>query len=269
MPVMLYDDGNHKCIAFSDLVTCGDEAEQDSEYQVCDGVQATQFLIINNDHAALIDPGGNLTYTRLYMAISQYIAPKNLDYVIASHQDPDIVASLNKWLVGTSCKVIVPELWRRFVPHFCSPGATKGRLYGIPDQGMDIEIGGAAIKAVPAHFLHSEGNFHFYDPISKILFTGDLGASMVHETLCAKPVENFKQHVRTMEGFHRRYMNANKVLRYWVNMVRGMDVDMIVPQHGAVFKGKSINEFLDWLENLECGTDIFTQDHYRVPGHAA
>ncbi|NIT56026.1 MAG: hypothetical protein GWN00_07240, partial [Aliifodinibius sp.] len=58
MPVMLYDDGNHKCIAFSDLVTCGDEAEQDSEYQVCDGVQATQFLIINNDHAALIDPGG-------------------------------------------------------------------------------------------------------------------------------------------------------------------------------------------------------------------
>ncbi len=270
MPVMLYDDGNHKCIAFSDLVTCGDEWEEDSEYQVCDSVQATQFLVINNEHAALIDPGGNLTYSRLYMAISQYVAPKNLDYVIASHQDPDIVASLNKWLVGTKCKVIVPELWKRFVPHFCNPGATKGRLFGIPDQGMNIEIGGTILQALPAHFLHSEGNFHFYDRISRILFTGDLGASMVHDSLCAKPVENFEQHVRTMEGFHRRYMNANKVLRYWVNMVRSLDVNMIVPQHGAVFQGeKAINQFLDWLENLQCGTDIFTQDNYKVPSHAA
>ncbi len=29
---------------------------------------------------------------------------KQLDYVVASHQDPDIVASVNKWLVGTDCK---------------------------------------------------------------------------------------------------------------------------------------------------------------------
>ncbi|NIV31571.1 MAG: MBL fold metallo-hydrolase, partial [Anaerolineae bacterium] len=41
-----------------------------------------------------------------------------LDYVIASHQDPDVVSSLNRWLVGTDCQVIVPEIWRRFIPHF-------------------------------------------------------------------------------------------------------------------------------------------------------
>lgn len=268
MPITLYDDGNHKCIAFADLVTCGEETHNDDDDLTCDSIQSTQFLIINNEHAALIDPGGNLTYTRLFMGISQYVFPKNLDYVIASHQDPDIVASLNKWLVSTNCKVIVPELWKRFVPHFCSPGATKGRLLGIPDSGMDIEIGGAAFKALPAHFLHSEGNFHFYDPISRILFTGDLGASMVDEIQCAQPIENFEQHVRSMEGFHRRYMSANKVLRYWVDMVRGLDLDMIVPQHGAAFQGESINQLLDWLENLECGTDIFTQDNYKVPGYA-
>ena len=32
--------------------------------------------------------------TRLFMAISDYLNAKNLDYVIASHQDPDIVAYL-------------------------------------------------------------------------------------------------------------------------------------------------------------------------------
>lgn len=269
MPVTLYDDGNHKCIAFSDLVTGNSDGGGVDEGEACDSVQATQFLIINNKHAALIDPGGNLTYSRLFLGISKYVAPKNLDAVIASHQDPDIVASLNKWLVSTSCKVIVPELWKRFVPHFCNPGATRGRLEGIPDEGMDIEIGGAIIKALPAHFLHSEGNFHFYDPVSRILFTGDVGASMVDDVQCAKPVENFEMHIRSMEGFHRRYMNSNKVLRYWVNMVRELDLDMIVPQHGAAFKGsESIENFLSWLESLECGTDIFTQDNYKVPGLA-
>ncbi len=57
MPITLYDDGNHKCIAFSDLVTCGEGTHDDDEDLACDSVQSTQFLIINNEHAALIDPG--------------------------------------------------------------------------------------------------------------------------------------------------------------------------------------------------------------------
>ncbi|MCK9531316.1 MAG: MBL fold metallo-hydrolase [Gammaproteobacteria bacterium] len=269
MPITLFDNGTHKCIAFPDLVSC-DSDEKAGEGSACESVQANQFLIVNNEHAALIDPGGNLTYTRLFMGISDYVFPKNLDYVIASHQDPDIVASLNKWLVGTGCKVVVPKLWKRFVPHFCSPGATKGRLIGIPDEGMDIEIGGAAFKAIPAHFLHSEGNFHFYDPVSRILFTGDVGASLVSDDLCGKPVKDFDAHLKTMEPFHRRYMASNKVCRYWVNMVRKLDVDMIVPQHGSLFQGSAmVGRFLDWFENLQCGTDLLTQGNYRVPGLAA
>ncbi|MEW8317809.1 MAG: hypothetical protein AB2660_07735 [Candidatus Thiodiazotropha sp.] len=35
-----------------------------------EAVQANQFLIYDHQHAALIDPGGELTYSRLFMAIS-------------------------------------------------------------------------------------------------------------------------------------------------------------------------------------------------------
>jgi len=49
-------------------------------------------------------------------------------------------------------------------------------------------------------------------------------------------------------------------------MVRQLDVEMIVPQHGARFEGKvMVNRFLDWIENLQCGVDIMTQDNYRAP----
>jgi flavorubredoxin len=79
-------------------------------------------------------------------------------------------------------------------------------------------------------------------------------------------VEALRAHIPHMEGFHRRYMGSNKACRLWANMARGLDMDFLVPQHGCYFKGKvAINAFLDWIEKLECGIDLFTQDNYRIP----
>jgi flavorubredoxin len=68
-----------------------------------------------------------------------------------------------------------------------------------------------------------------------------------------------------MEGFHRRYMAANKICRLWADMVRELEPAMIVPQHGGHFAGEQINEFLDWISRLECGIDLMDSRHYRVP----
>lgn len=252
MAVELYNDGNHKCIAFYDLVSG-------------EGVQANQFLVVNGEHSALLDPGGDLIYNDLFMQSYKYLFTKNLEFVIGSHQDPDIISSLNKWLVGSDCKVIVPGIWSRFIPHFAPPGKSRERLIGIPDCGMDIRLGNAVLKAIPAHFLHSEGNFQFYDPISKILFSGDLGASILDKNE-SMPVTNFAAHVPFMEGFHRRYMSSNKVCRFWVKMARQLELEWIVPQHGRPFRGtEMINNLLNWIEELECGVDLMTQGHYQLP----
>jgi len=48
-------------------------------------------------------------------------------------------------------------------------------------------------------------------------------------------------------------------------MARGLDISMIVPQHGRAMTGKAIPQFIDWIENLQCGVDLMTQDNYRVP----
>lgn len=253
MSVELYNDGGHVCVCFRELVS-GEDA-----------VQANQFMIFDHNHAALIDPGGDLTYSRLFMAVSKYINPKELDYVIASHQDPDIVASLSKWLVGTDAKIVVPQLWERFIPHFTRPGKLEGRVIGMPDQGMNLQVGDIQLKAIPAHFLHAEGNFQFYDPRSRILFSGDLGANLSPNELLNKPVKKLDEVLPTMEPFHRRYMNSNKVCRLWANMVRGLDIKMLVPQHGRSFEGKAIGQFIDWIEQLECGIDLMEQSNYRVP----
>ena len=99
---VLYDDGTHKCISFTSLVKG-------------EGVQANQFLIIDHERAAVLDPGGDLTYVPLTMELNKYTRLTNLDFVMASHQDPDIITSMPRWLVYTEAKVVASKLWARFL----------------------------------------------------------------------------------------------------------------------------------------------------------
>lgn len=255
---ILFDNGSHKCISFTSLVKG-------------EGIQANQFLIIDNKRAAVLDPGGDLTYVPLTMEVNKYTRLTNLDYVMASHQDPDIITSMPRWLVYTDARVVASKLWARFLPHLNSAfmndrmkGNWVDRLIELPDEGQVIPLGESSIIAIPGHFLHSVGNFQFYDPLAKILFSGDMGASMVADA--SIPLENFEEHIPKMKGFHERYMGGNKVIRLWVNMVRGMDVEMIVPQHGSAFIGKEmVNKFLDWVETLECGMDLLDEKFFSCP----
>ena len=129
MAVELFRSGEHRCIAFNDLVR-GD-----------DGVQANQFLIIDHGQAALIDPGGALLYTPVSMAVAQYVALRDLTYVLASHQDPDVIGSADRWLMYSGAEMVCSRLWGRFVPHSVPHYVDTGgsdRFILIPDEGMEL-----------------------------------------------------------------------------------------------------------------------------------
>ena len=95
------------------------------------------------------------------------------------------------------------------MPHFGIDQLMETRLKGIPDPGMWLDLGGSEIAILPAHFPHSPGNFHVYDPQSRILYSGDLGASLGAD---GYKVLDFDAHVRFMAGFHRRYMASSVAL---------------------------------------------------------
>jgi len=256
MPTVLFENADHRCVVFNDLVR-GD-----------DGVQANQFLVQDRGQSALIDPGGALLYTPLSLALSAYVQPRDLTWIVASHQDPDIIGAVDRWLMYTRATVVCSRLWGRFVPHsvphYQAGSAGSERYLLLPDEGADIPLGASRLRALPAHFLHSVGNFSFWDPVSRILFSGDVGSSMIESGAPYEAVADFGAHVRRMEGFHRRYMASNRVARLWARMVRELQPAWIVPQHGLPFTGGSIDPFLDWLAGLECGIDLLGQQHYRA-----
>lgn len=256
MGLELFKRDKHVCVMFTDLVG-GDDGG---------AVQANQILIVDHGHGMLLDPGGTMTYNELFVSLSRYVPPKELQYVFASHQDPDIVASLQRWLTSSQTTLLVSRLWDRFVPHFCQSGKTLGRIVGIPDRGGVVTLGKAKLQILPAHFLHAEGNLQVYDPVSRILFSGDLGASIVPAARAAQFVDDLPPHLPAMTGFHRRYMVSNKVCKLWAQMARALDIEMIVPQHGAPIRGKrAVDAFIDWIAALECGIDLMSASDYRAP----
>ncbi len=246
----LYDDGTHK------VFWLGIEGADEEK-----GILTNQYLVVDGNEAAILDPGGYFIFERVYRNVVSKVKPPEVKYILYSHQDPDVVGTINLWFEEVpTAKIAISSLWVRFVPHLAVVGTD--RIIEIPDRGAEFRVGKSVISAVPSHYLHSPGNFSFYDEKSGILFSGDIGAAAFPEGEWYLFVENFRRHAEYMEGFHRRYMSSTRALRAWVRHVRKLKPKVIAPQHGAIFEGENVKNFLDWLENLEVGIDVFEKEFY-------
>ncbi|MBC6719938.1 MBL fold metallo-hydrolase [Treponema socranskii] len=242
--IVLYEDDDHK------FIWLGSE----SKYRK-GAVQTMQYLIIDHGKGVLLDPGGVHLFSRVVTAVSRFISVDKIDTIFFSHQDPDVSSGIALWLGITHAKVYISNLWIRFLPHFGIVD-TK-RIIGIPDKGMDIMLApDSRLRCIPSHFMHSPGQFGLFDERSGILFTGDIGAAVFDETNETAYVGDFNKHIPLIKDFHVRYMAANKIVRRWVEQVRILNPAMLAPQHGAIYKDENVGNFLNWLENLQCGIDL-------------
>jgi len=216
-------------------------------------VDTNQFMIISGDESIILDPGGTELFAPMLAAALKYVSIDKITHLFASHQDPDIISSLGLWdQVLPDAKLYSPWLWEGFVRHF---GMQNIEYAAIKDSGDTIRIGNIDLQFIPAHYLHSSGNFSVYDPAAKILFSGDIGAAL-EEPGTPFEVEDFNAQIDKMQFFHQRWMPSNRAKQDWIRRVRKLDIDMMVPQHGRVFRGDDIDRFLDWVEALEVGIAV-------------
>lgn len=220
-----------------------------------DVIDTNEYLILSNGKALLMDPGGTEIFPEVVTAISDYVAVEDIEVIFGSHQDPDILSSLALWLgICPTTKIYVPWVWTGFITHF---GCDKTQMVAVPDEGCEILLGGQhKVELVPAHYLHSSGNLHLYDAEAKILFSGDVGAALLPEGEEQLFVEDFDKHIKFMEGFHKRWMPSNRARDNWVERVRKLDIEMLCPQHGSIFRGEDVTRFLDWFMTLELGSAV-------------
>jgi glyoxylase-like metal-dependent hydrolase (beta-lactamase superfamily II) len=151
-------------------------------------------------------------------------------------------------------KVHVPWLWLGYVTHY----DREADFVAVPDEGMEIRFGdGGRLQLIPAHYLHSPGNFSVFDPVAKVLFSGDIGGALVPpDDRDGFTVRDFDRHVQYLTGFHQRWMGSPAARDDWIRRVRDLAPEIIVPQRGLVFTGANVDRFLNWFETLEIGLAV-------------
>ncbi len=216
-------------------------------------IDTNQYMVRTANRCLLIDPGGIELFAPMLAAVLHHAPVEEITDLFASHQDPDIISSLGLWDQALpNAKLHAAALWEGFLRHF---GCETIEYVPIPDHGGVINLGTTELQIVPAHYLHASANFHIYDPHAKILMSGDVGAALEAPGMPVF-VENFDMHVEKMRFFHQRWMPSNQAKRAWIDRVRKLDIDILAPQHGRMFKGDDVKRFLDWFEALQVGIAV-------------
>jgi len=246
--IVLFDSNNHQFILLNE-----------SEHAAENGIRSNQYLIKHHNAGVMLDPGGFGVMPRVLSELLRHIEPENIKAIMLSHQDPDIVAGIGTWIELISAPIYISRIWTRFIPHYGIKNIE--RFVGVPDEGMHCIVeNDFDLHIIPAHFLHSEGQINIYDPVSKILFSGDIGSALLSSEEEYVYVDDFEKHLPHIEWFHRRYMCANKAARAWVDTISELEIDMIAPQHGPTYRGKAVKDFLNWFKELKCGTDLLEKN---------
>lgn len=119
----LFNNGTHRNVLLEDFESGGL------------AVQSNQHVIVHGDSAMILDPGGHKIYSKVLAETFSVLGRAKLTDIFLSHQDPDIVAAVNGWLMTTDATAHVSALWIRFVPHFGLDRLVADRLKPIPDEG--------------------------------------------------------------------------------------------------------------------------------------
>jgi flavorubredoxin len=239
-PSVIFEQGSHRWIAIA----------RDPERLDC-VIDTNEYVITSAGDALITDPGGLEIFPAVFRAVGEIVDPGSISKIFSSHQDPDVISSLALWLeFNPALRCHVSALWKTFIPHF---GGNEETLVAIPDGGCEIPVGDLRLQAVPAHYLHSSGNHHLYDPVARILFSGDIGAALLGHDETDLFVKDFDRHITHAEGFHRRWMGSNSAKRDWCERAAKLSIDMLCPQHGAIYKGEDVMRFINWLDELHVG----------------
>ncbi|HSL56626.1 MAG TPA: MBL fold metallo-hydrolase [Acidimicrobiales bacterium] len=236
----LFDDGTRQWLFF------GRDPERPASV-----IDTNEYVVRHDGKALLLDPGGTEVFPEVAEAMARQFDLGEIEAIFGSHQDPDILSSLPLWIgLRPDVRVYVPWLWQGFLSHF----AIEAQFVAVPDEGGPLPLNGSRdLQMVPAHYVHSSGMFSVYDPRARLLFSADVGAALLPADDDRVFVEDFDAHVGHMEAFHRRWMPSNRAKNAWIRRVRRLDVDLMCPQHGAIFRGDDVTRFLDWFEALEVG----------------
>jgi len=215
-----------------------------------DGTSYNAYLIRGSEKTALIDTVDPAKEDELVENLKS-IGIKKLDYLISNHAEQDHSGVIAKIVeIYPETKIVTNEKCKNFLKDLLL--IPEDRFYVIKD-GDELSLGNRTLKFIFTPWVHWPETMVTYLIEDKILFSCDFfGSHYATSSLFAREGE------KLLEDAKRYYaeimMPFRKTIVKNIEKISGLDIDIIAPSHGPLYKNPSfiINAYKDWIsENVK------------------
>ena len=179
--------------------------------------------------------------------LSEFIDPKEIQYIVINHTEPDhsggLAALANKAPDATivCTEPAVDELKEMYKLH--------SRNFLVVKDGDTLDIGGKTLKFKETPYLHTAETMITYCVEDKILFPCDIFSTHVandkffNDEAGCDITDDFIGYYNAIIHPHRRYV------RTLLQAMQELDVQMIAPSHGYILR-KDVQKYIDLYATL-------------------
>jgi flavorubredoxin len=220
------------------------------------------YLVVEGDQAVLIDAGSRPDFAAVMMKILQTgISPEQIIALIYHHADPDLCGSMSNMVdicKNQELRILSEPDNNIFLSSYIER-ENRYLLKPLDEYGFSFTFGGRTLNFFKTPYAHSSGSFVTYDERTKTLFTSDLFGSLsrqwdlfIHLTddcYVCRDYDLCNSHgkycpLKDILEFHNKVIPSEKALKYAMDVIGSLDVQIIAPQHGSIFTEKKDIDFL-------------------------
>lgn len=179
---------------------------------------------------------------------------KKVDYIVINHGEQDHTGALPKVLIkypeamiltNPKCKEILQEMLH-----------IEDEKFQLVADGEEISLGDKTLKFIYTPWVHWPDTMFTYIPEDKIMFTCDfLGSHSPFENVFAE--ETSKLLKAAKRYYAEIMMPFRNFCKKYVQLLKNMDIDMILTSHGPVYKNPEfiLNAYEKWTAD-ECKNEV-------------
>ena len=214
------------------------------------GTTYNAYLIVD-DKIALVDTVKEHFFPEMMRRIKEVVDPREVDYLISNHTEPDHSGSITKFLeVAEDVELVASNLGVKGLRSYYGEDLKVTSISEKPS----LSLGRRTLSFVPIPMVHWPDSMVTYIPEEKLLLSND---AFGQHLATSKRFDDEVDQAVLMQEAETYY--ANIVMPLWMSVGRafksleGVEIDMIAPSHGVIWRGDPgmiLEAYQRWVEGV-------------------
>ncbi len=203
---------------------------------------------INADKKAIVDSSKDLFWDEYKEKVLSVVDPKEIEYVIVSHTEPDHSSCLRNLLdLSPNAKVVCSNSAKKFL---LDQIGDKYEFIVVKDNDT-LDLGNKTLRFISAPNLHWPDTIFTYLEEEKVLFTCDaFGAHYCHDGIFNDVDLNEAEYKKAFEFYFEVILQPfSKFMISAVEKIKDLDIDIIATGHGPIIR-KNVKEHIEASKKL-------------------